>query len=372
MVAQLRVAVVGSLGRGRSFLPPLQLHPRAQLVGLCDVATDRLAQQAAELGVPAFDDLPQMLDALRPDALIVATPMHLHVPFALAALERDMHVLSEVPATVGLDEARQLVAAVARSRGQYMMGENVCYMRHAMLLHALAKRGLFGELYYAEGAYIHELKALNEITPWRRRWQTGVNACTYATHSLGPILQCTGARVTSLCAFGSGHHYRDPRGNEYEMEDSVSMCCRLSNGGLANIRVDMLSDRPPNNLYCALQGTDGCYEAPRGLGDTHKIWLRDLHGDDPQWHSLAELEEEFLPEPWRNPPAAALQAGHGGSDFWTLWEFVDAVTAGRAPEWGVHESLDLTLPGLVSEQSLACDSAWLDVPDSRVWQAELA
>jgi len=59
---------------------------------------------------------------------------------------------------------------------------------------------------------------------WRRKWQTGINGVTYGTHSLGPILQwMPGDRVVSVCCAGSGHHYRDPRGAEYEMEDSVTV-----------------------------------------------------------------------------------------------------------------------------------------------------
>ena len=33
---------------------------------------------------------------------------------------------------------------------------------------SLVAEGLFGEVYYAEGEYLHELKALNVETPWRR------------------------------------------------------------------------------------------------------------------------------------------------------------------------------------------------------------
>ena len=54
-----------------------------------------------------------------------------------------------------------------------MMAENYTYMKPNVLVKELARRGLFGDLYYAEGEYIHELKALNEQTPWRRKWQTG-------------------------------------------------------------------------------------------------------------------------------------------------------------------------------------------------------
>ncbi len=45
-----------------------------------------------------------------------------------------------------------------------------------MLVRQLVRKGFFGEVYFGQGEYIHELKALNEQTPWRRRWQTGRTA----------------------------------------------------------------------------------------------------------------------------------------------------------------------------------------------------
>ncbi|KKL76872.1 hypothetical protein LCGC14_2040570, partial [marine sediment metagenome] len=34
---------------------------------------------------------------------------------------------------------------------------------------------------------------------------------------------------------------------------------------------------------------------------------------------------------------------------------------------GIHESMDMTIPGLISQQSILKGGAWLDVPDSRSW-----
>ena len=45
----------------------------------------------------------------------------------------------------------------------------------------------------------------------------------------------------------------------------------MESGGLIQIRVDCMSLRPHNLTYYQLQGTQGCYEAPRGLGDVAKI-----------------------------------------------------------------------------------------------------
>jgi len=367
-VSQIKFGVVGAAGRGASFFSAISANPEACVEALCDLNEQGLAETAARVGVTKqYLDYEQMLDDAALDAVIVGTPMPLHAPQAIMALQRGLHVMSEVPACVSLDEARDLVAGAQASRGAYMMAENFTYMRPNVLVKAIARAGLFGEMYFAEGGYIHELKGLNEITKWRRKWQTGINGCTYPTHSLGPVLQWMGERVAQVLCVGSGHHYRDPRGDEYENEDSISMSCRTERGGLIQIRVDMLSNRPHNMTWYSLQGTKGCYEAARGMGDQPKIWLAD-RCEQVEWRPLEDLAEEFLPEEWLHPTEAQLQAGHGGGDYLEVQDFVRSIREGTPPPIGIHQAMDMTLPGLVSQQSIAQGGVWLDVPDSRGWR----
>ena len=82
---------------------------------------------------------------------------------------------------------------------------------------------------------------------------------------------------------------------------------------------------------------------------------------------LDDLADEFMPDTWRRYGEKAAQAGHGGGDLLEIVEFVNAIEQGREPEIGIHESMDMTLPGLVSQQSIAEDGRWIDVPDSRDW-----
>src|SRR5262249_19106062 len=157
-----------------------------------------------------------------------------------------------------------------------------------------------------------------------RKWQTGINGNTYPTHSLGPILQwMPGDRVVSVCCAGSGHHYRDPRGDHYENEDSTVTLCKLRSGGLVKLRLDMLSDRPHAMTNYQRQGTDGAYESARAEGDTHRIWLRSHGRDASAWLPLEALEAEFLPEMWKQANETARRAGHGGGDYFEIVDFVD-------------------------------------------------
>jgi predicted dehydrogenase len=369
MDSVLHIGIVGACGRGASFKTACDAIPAAHIRAVCDVNKDKLHEAALRLGADEeYADYQEMLDKSDLDAVVLGTPMPFHVPQAIAALKKGWSVLSEVPAGVSVEECRELALACKASRGVYMMAENYTYRKPNVLVGELVHRGLFGTTYYAEGEYLHELKGLNEITVWRRRWQTGINGITYGTHSLGPILQwMPGDRVVAVSGAGSGHHYRDPRGALYENEDSCVLLGKMRSGGLVKIRVDMLSDRPHAMTNYALQGTDGCYESARAPGERNRIWLRARAQDANTWQDLEELEEEYMPHEWHSLAEKAKQAGHGGGDFFEMLDFVDAILGKKPVTIGIHEAMDLTLPGLVSQRSIAAGGCWFDVPDSRTW-----
>jgi len=56
----------------------------------------------------------EMLEAARPDVLIVATPDHLHAPAILAALGRGVHVIAEKPLCLRTAEADRIIAEAER------------------------------------------------------------------------------------------------------------------------------------------------------------------------------------------------------------------------------------------------------------------
>ncbi|MGH2353177.1 MAG: Gfo/Idh/MocA family protein [Chloroflexota bacterium] len=394
----MSVLTVGLVGkRAGAFVAGLQTLPDVRIVGICEPSEAARARLAERAGVPEagqFTDYDALLEAARPEVVILGTPMHLHVPQAVQALERGMHVLSEVTAAVDLDQCHALVRGVrqaARTSGaQYMMAENYCYRKDVVLVRALARKGLFGELYFAEGEYIHDVKRLHHFPDgsptWRATWQVGKRGCTYGTHSLGPALEFFGpeARVVTVSCVGTGVH-SDP---EHPHDDTCLMLCQLDTGtagrgqagtagqgqigGLIKVRLDMMSNRPHTAAYYSLQGTTGCYEGARGFGDAPKIWL-DGHDSGQaasptrsarEWRSLWDYEEH-LPELWRNPSEAALRAGHGGGDYFIAREFIQAIRSGQPPPIDVYRAMDYTVPGLISEQSIAAGGAPLPVPDFR-------
>lgn len=362
----LKVGLVGAR-RAVSTCRGFGACPETEVTAICDVDEAALTAAAERHQIPQrFTSYEAMLDS-GIDIVVVATPMQHHAAMSIAALERDIHVLSEVTAAVSLEECARLVLAARASRAVYMMAENYCYLPCNVLVRAMVKAGVFGEIYFGEGEYTHELSSLHytaEGRPtWRHTWQVGRRGCTYPTHSLGPVLQWFEDRVVSVSCWGSGRHTPPER----RMDDVTIMACRLSRGPLVMIRNDMISRRPHCMTYYSLQGTKGCYQASRGGGEIDRVWLADYCDSPETWRPLSDFEAEFLPPAWRAPSDEARQAGHGGSDWYVVRDFVDAVVNGTPPPIDVYRALDFTVPGLISEESIERGGAPRPVPDFRTW-----
>ncbi len=367
-IEKLNIGIVGACGRGANFCTIFDTMPGVRLHAMCDLNSEALASAAATCKVhETYEHFDDMLNSSELDAVIIGTPMHLHVPQSIAALDCGLHVLSEVTAGVSLTECRELVLATSASKGIYMLAENYIYMRPNLIVRELAHRGLFGTIYYAEAEYLHDAKDYAVKTPWRRKWQMGIDGITYGTHSIGPVMQwMPGDRITRVCCEGTGTRHKDTQDKPF-CQASSTMLGKTGNDALIKIRVDLLSDRPHAMTNYQLQGTDGAYESARSECENDRVWLRERHGQSTLWNYLDEMADEFLPERWKAHMDRAVSSGHGGSDYFVMLDFVDAIKEGHPSPIGIHEAMDMTLPGLCSQQSIQQRGAWVDVPDSRTW-----
>jgi predicted dehydrogenase len=367
-IEKMNIGIVGVCGRGASFAAMLEAMPSVRLHAICDLNSEALANSAnIYRDCEVYEQYEDMLNSSELDAVIIGTPMHLHVSQSIAALECGLHVLSEVTAGVSIDECHKLVLAAAASKGIYMLAENYIYMRQNIIVREMVRRSLFGNTYYAEAEYLHDVKDYTVKTPWRRKWQMGIDGITYGTHSLGPVLQWMPEdRIVRVCCEGTGKHHADTRGEPF-CQTSSTMLGKTEKGALIKIRVDLLSDRPHAMTNYQLQGTDGVYESARAYGEKDRIWLRKRSDNTQHWGHLEDMTDEFLPERWKTHMELANATGHGGSDYFVLLDFIDAIKGKHACPIGIHEAMDMTLPGLCSQESIKQLGIWVDVPNSRDW-----
>ena len=266
-----------------------------------------------------------------------------------------------------MDEARWLVQRVQAPTATYMMAENYTYMRANVLVRAMVEAGLFGEVYYAEGEYLHELSSCHHMPDgrptWRYYWQVGVNGCTYPTHSLGPCLQWVQERAERISCIGTGR-WTDP---EHSMEDTVLLLCKTGSGKLMRVRVDMLSKRPHAMTNYTLQGTKGCYESPRRAGEGHWVWLEGLLQRPQRMAAPRAVRRVPARVLARAPPEVSARPATAAATILRSSTSSMRSSRRRPASVGIHEAMDMTLPGLVSQESIRRGGEWLPVPDSRAW-----
>jgi predicted dehydrogenase len=361
----LKVGIVGA--RGLSTVLGFNSIPGVRVEALCDLNEELLKEQAVKFNIPnTFRVYEDMLEA-DIDAVVVSTPMQLHVPQTLAALEAGKHVLSEVTAGVTMDELWWLVEAVEKYGKVYMMAENYNYIPEVQLIQNMVDKGMLGEVSFGEGEYLHDIKHLTRYpdgrTSWRKYWQLGKRGIFYPTHSLGPVMKWfKGDRIQSVTCMGTGWHTAP----DFRQEDTSITLCRMQSGKLIKLRVDCISERPHNMTYYTLQGTKGCYEAPRGMGDDHKIWLKgmDASTDNARWRPLRDFYD-YLPDRYKNATEEQKAAGHWGGDYFIVQDFVDAVQEGSKPAVDVYEACEWTAVALLSELSAMNGGKAVDMPDFR-------
>ena len=111
--AKIRVAVVGLGPIGTLHARLYQSDSLAELVGVCDRVPDRASDAGRQFGVPFFTDTENMLAALSPDVVSVATGGFEygsdHYEPTLQALAHGCHVLCEKPLCNDIAKAREMV-----------------------------------------------------------------------------------------------------------------------------------------------------------------------------------------------------------------------------------------------------------------------
>ena len=106
----IRIALIGTGGISlANHVPGIALCPEARIVALCDVDPAALERASRPPASPAPRPIRWRCaqeDGI--DAVIIATPNHVHHAIALAAIRTGKHVLCEKPIAMNVAEAREM------------------------------------------------------------------------------------------------------------------------------------------------------------------------------------------------------------------------------------------------------------------------
>jgi len=113
---RVRVGMIGVGGRGTELLRQVLAQPNAQLVAIADIySRSRDEAKAKAPGIQTYDDHRRLLEQKDIDAVIVASPLHIHAHHFLDTLAAGKDLYSEKTMTWSIPEAEQCRSAAQAS-----------------------------------------------------------------------------------------------------------------------------------------------------------------------------------------------------------------------------------------------------------------
>ncbi len=273
-----RAVLAGTGGIGDTHARAVQAtQGRVELVAAMDVDAARAAAFTTKWGIArTFTDYTEMLAAMRPDLVIIASPPALHLGMSIAAMEAGAWVWCEKPLCGSLADLEVLAAAEKRT-GRFT--DCVFQMRFASStahLRALMSAGRLGRPLVAVANTLWFRDAAYYAVPWRSTWANAFGGPTMGLgiHTMDHLLHILGDWTEVRAVAGT-------LDRAVEVEDVSAALITFANGAIATVTNSALSPRQETYLRLDFQ------------------------------HATVELTHlySYTGENWRFTPAPAAPAG---------------------------------------------------------------
>lgn len=276
---EIRVAFIGTGGRGSSLIRSTLAQPSAKVMAVCDIKPDRL-DKAATLAsrdkpktVREWKELLAMADV---DAVYIATPCDLHVEMAIAALEAGKHVYCEKPIGIHAAEIGRLVEVARKSNKVFVAGQQMRSLTYRAALVEKIREGLIGDVMMVK-AQRHSSGDLNHeggSSDWFfNAKRSGDVLVEQSVHNLDQINWLISSRPAYASGFGGVLKWKDQPPGRTSMDGYT-----LSFEYVSGVKVSYTNvffhpaGLPGGGAYTYIYGTkgaldcDSCMFYPEGRG----------------------------------------------------------------------------------------------------------
>jgi predicted dehydrogenase len=255
------------------------------------------------------------------DFVHLATPNHLHLAQAQAALEAGKNVVCEKPLARTSAESAEL-ARVARETG---LVAATCFNLRFYPQCQEARATDLGEIRHVHGSYLQDWLAFPEDTNWRVDPELGGALRVIGdigSHWLDLVQFVTGLRIESVCAdlatFVPGR----------DTEDAANVLLRFEGGARGSMVVSQVSQGRKNSLSFQVDGSMG--SAAWSSERPDELWLG--HRERPD--EVRPRERGFLPpghvEGFADTFRHCFEAIYGGGEYPTFADGHAAMLIGDA------------------------------------------
>lgn len=216
----MKVSVVGCGMISRNHLRVLKGLKNIDISSVVDIKKDRADAAAKKYGCKAYYDFEAMLDEDSPDCIHICTPHYLHVPMAVAALQRGIHVLCEKPCAITAEGLKQLREAQDKSSAIFGVCFQNRYIESVRAVKSLIDRKIYGRVEAVRG-FVHwsrDAKYYGDDWHGSLEKEGGGVTVNQSVHTQDLMRYLAGGDTVSVTA----HTFNDHLKGIIEVEDTVN------------------------------------------------------------------------------------------------------------------------------------------------------
>ncbi|MFV0322483.1 MAG: inositol 2-dehydrogenase [Alphaproteobacteria bacterium] len=301
--------------------------PGANLVAVCALEDNLLAESKEKWGVETYKDFDEMLKNTDLDAVLLSSPSHLHCVQIEKALDAGLHVFCEKPLGTSLQECKKAEAAVARHPDKvFMLG----FMRRYDPSYAEVKRridaGEIGRPILFRGYGQDGIHAIDGYLKFAGH--SGGQFIDMAVHDIDLARWFIGSEPKKVWAIGDAYAY--PEVKQYNDGDNCAAMMQCEDGTMVFLFVGRTAPHG-YNVESEIIGTKGTLRIA-SVPQRNMVEILDAHGVRKECSQdfLERFEQAYLNE---------------------VTEFVNCIREGRKPGVDVSDGTKTTVIAYACKES---------------------
>jgi len=165
---KFNIGVIG-LGMGSTLLEVNDhMEIPLEVTGICDTDLEKVENLKKQYGLKYVTaDYLELIDKPDIDIIAVFSPDHLHALHCIDALKNSKHIICTKPLVTSIDDAKTIIKLVREKDVKFLVGQTMRYEPQFAAIKRLYEDGDLGEIIMAEAHYVHDMRPVYRMTPWR-------------------------------------------------------------------------------------------------------------------------------------------------------------------------------------------------------------
>ena len=273
---RVNVGVIGAGSQGTSLIRSLATVPNSKITGMCDIFEPNLSKGVNLAGSQpkTFTEYKKLIESKDVDAVVIATPLHMHYEIALAALDAGKHVFVEKTMMYSMKQCEQIVLATRAHASQvFQVGHQ---HRFDPVIHKvvdMSKDGAIGKvthircMWHRNGDWRRPVPTINfDPSPWGypdlehlinwrmyKRYSGGL-MCELGSHMIEICNLIIGATPAAVTGMGGIDYWKDGR----ETFDNVTAVYNYPAG--QKVTFSSTTTNAHDGEHIVIMGTEGTIE----------------------------------------------------------------------------------------------------------------